>query len=161
MFEQRLGRSVTIDQAAELLSVSRRTIYNRIREGKLLTICTIGGSQRVLLSSLADDLQPVGRHQGGAGAGADPEPPEVRHSSSQQCRVVVNRRAHKSGRPTMAIRKKIGMGRPSGRPFVYARHHGVLLFRRCRRRKIRRRWWTALGSITGHGTHVAGIIAIT
>ena len=48
----RLGRSVSIDQAAELLHVSRRTIYNRIREGRLVTIRTIGGSQRVLLESL-------------------------------------------------------------------------------------------------------------
>jgi excisionase family DNA binding protein len=59
MFEQQLGRSVTIDQAAELLQVSRRTIYNRIREGKLQTIRTIGGSQRVLLSSLDDNRKPV------------------------------------------------------------------------------------------------------
>jgi excisionase family DNA binding protein len=55
MFEQQLGRSVTIDQAAALLQVSRRTIYNRIRDGKLLTIRTIGGSQRVLLSSLDEN----------------------------------------------------------------------------------------------------------
>ena len=55
MFEQHLGRSVTIDQAAELLHVSRRTIYNRIRDGKLQTIRTIGGSQRVLLSSLDEN----------------------------------------------------------------------------------------------------------
>ena len=55
MFEQQLGRSVTIDQAAELLQVSRRTVYNRIRDGKLLTIRTIGGSQRVLLSSVEDN----------------------------------------------------------------------------------------------------------
>ena len=55
MFEQHLGRSVTIDQAAELLHVSRRTIYNRIRDGKLQTIRTIGGSQRVLLSSVEED----------------------------------------------------------------------------------------------------------
>ena len=55
MFEQQLGRSVTIDQAAELLHVSRRTIYNRIRDGKLLTIRTIGGSQRVLLSSVENN----------------------------------------------------------------------------------------------------------
>ena len=54
MFEQHLGRSVTIDQAAELLRVSRRTIYNRIRDGKLQTIRTIGGSQRVLVSSLEE-----------------------------------------------------------------------------------------------------------
>ena len=59
MFEQHLGRSVTIDQAAALLHVSRRTIYNRIREGKLQTIRTIGGSQRVLLSSLDENRRPV------------------------------------------------------------------------------------------------------
>jgi excisionase family DNA binding protein len=59
MFEQHLGRSVTIDQAAELLSVSRRTIYNRIRDGKLLTIRTIGGSQRVLVSSLDGNRKPM------------------------------------------------------------------------------------------------------
>jgi excisionase family DNA binding protein len=51
-FEPQLGRSVTIDHAAALLGVSRRTIYYRIREGRLLTVRTIGGSQRVLLSSL-------------------------------------------------------------------------------------------------------------
>jgi excisionase family DNA binding protein len=50
--ETRLGRSVSIDQAAQLLHVSRRTIYNRIRDGRLLTIRTIGGSQRVLVDSL-------------------------------------------------------------------------------------------------------------
>ena len=38
--------------AAELLGVSRRTIYNRILEGRLQTIRTLGGSQRVLLESL-------------------------------------------------------------------------------------------------------------
>ncbi|MEZ5286346.1 MAG: helix-turn-helix domain-containing protein [Vicinamibacterales bacterium] len=51
-FQPQLGRSVTIDQAASLLGVSRRTIYYRIREGRLLTVRTLGGSQRVLLSSL-------------------------------------------------------------------------------------------------------------
>jgi excisionase family DNA binding protein len=59
MFEQHLGRSVTIDQAATLLHVSRRTIYNRIRDGKLQTIRTIGGSQRVLVSSLEDNKRPA------------------------------------------------------------------------------------------------------
>lgn len=52
--EPRLGRSVSIDQAAALLSVSRRTIYNRIRDGRLQTIRTLGGSQRVLVESLQD-----------------------------------------------------------------------------------------------------------
>ena len=49
-----LGRSVSIDQAASLLHVSRRTIYNRIRDGRLRTVRTLGGSQRVLLDSLHD-----------------------------------------------------------------------------------------------------------
>lgn len=52
--EPRLGRSVSIDQAAQLLNVSRRTIYNRIRDGRLQTIRTMGGSQRVLVESLYD-----------------------------------------------------------------------------------------------------------
>lgn len=52
--EPRLGNSVSIDQAASLLNVSRRTIYNRIRDGRLHTIRTLGGSQRVLVESLYD-----------------------------------------------------------------------------------------------------------
>ena len=54
--EHRFGRSVSIEQAAQLLSVSRRTVYNRIRDGRLQTIRTIGGSQRVLLDSLQELL---------------------------------------------------------------------------------------------------------
>jgi excisionase family DNA binding protein len=48
----RIGRSVSLDHAAQMLGVSRRTVYNRIREGRLQTIRTIGGSQRVLLDSV-------------------------------------------------------------------------------------------------------------
>ena len=59
MFEPQLGRSVTIDHAAELLQVSRRTIYNRIRDGRLLTVRTIGGSLRVLLSSVDENRKPA------------------------------------------------------------------------------------------------------
>src|SRR5438876_161471 len=51
--ESRIGRSVSLDDAARLLGVSRRTIYNRIREGRLQTIRTLGGSQRVLVESVA------------------------------------------------------------------------------------------------------------
>ena len=54
-FEPRIGRSVSLDHAAELLGVSRRTIYNRIREGRLQTIRAIGGSQRVLMDSVQED----------------------------------------------------------------------------------------------------------
>lgn len=52
--EPKLGRSVSIEHAAALLNVSRRTIYNRIREGRLQTIRTIGGSQRVLVETLVE-----------------------------------------------------------------------------------------------------------
>jgi excisionase family DNA binding protein len=45
----RLGRSISLEHAAQILGVSRRTIYNRIRDGRLQTIRTLGGSQRVLL----------------------------------------------------------------------------------------------------------------
>ncbi len=55
-FEPRIGRSVSLDHAAELLGVSRRTIYNRIREGRLQTVRTLGGSQRVLLESVNEIL---------------------------------------------------------------------------------------------------------
>ena len=52
--EPRIGRSVSLDHAAQMLGVSRRTIYNRIRDGRLQTIRTVGGSQRVLLESVTD-----------------------------------------------------------------------------------------------------------
>jgi excisionase family DNA binding protein len=52
-FEPHIGRSVSLDHAAQLLGVSRRTIYNRIRDGRLQTIRTLGGSQRVLLESVS------------------------------------------------------------------------------------------------------------
>jgi excisionase family DNA binding protein len=51
--EPRIGRSISLDHAATLLGVSRRTIYNRIRDGRLQTIRTLGGSQRVLLESVS------------------------------------------------------------------------------------------------------------
>jgi excisionase family DNA binding protein len=54
-FEPHIGRSVSLDHAAQLLGVSRRTIYNRIRDNRLKTVRTVGGSQRVLIDSLADD----------------------------------------------------------------------------------------------------------
>ncbi len=55
-FQPQVGRSVSIEQAAQLLSVSRRTVYYRIRDGRLRTIRTRGGSQRVLMDSV-DELR--------------------------------------------------------------------------------------------------------
>jgi excisionase family DNA binding protein len=53
-FQPQVGRSVSIEQAAALLRVSRRTVYYRIRDGRLRTIRTLGGSQRVLLDSVEE-----------------------------------------------------------------------------------------------------------
>jgi excisionase family DNA binding protein len=50
-------RSVLVDDAAMLLGVSRRTVYYRIREGKLRTVRTLGGSQRVLIDSIESMLR--------------------------------------------------------------------------------------------------------
>jgi excisionase family DNA binding protein len=67
--------SLLLDQAAELLGVSRRTIYYRIREGKLRTIRTRCGSQRVLVESIEDllreEMAPV-RGRGVDVSGTDP-----------------------------------------------------------------------------------------
>ncbi len=61
-FEPRIGRSVSLEQACQMLQVSRRTVYNWIREGRLQTIRTLGGSQRVLLESLRQALGHIQTH---------------------------------------------------------------------------------------------------
>ncbi len=66
-FEPRIGRSVSLDQACQILQVSRRTVYNWIRDGRLRTIRTLGGSQRVLVESVR---QAAGRVQDAVTAGA-------------------------------------------------------------------------------------------
>jgi excisionase family DNA binding protein len=69
----RSERSFLIDDAARLLGVSRRTVYYRIREGRLLTIRAKCGSQRVLLSSM--EVLMRGRQE--AGAATDPAAADV------------------------------------------------------------------------------------
>jgi excisionase family DNA binding protein len=49
-----LGGSVLIDQAVQMLGVSRRTVYYWIRQGRLRTVRTRLGSQRVLLESIRE-----------------------------------------------------------------------------------------------------------
>ena len=49
-----LATSVSVTHAARLLSVSPRTIYTRISQGRLRTVPVQGGSQRVLLESLSE-----------------------------------------------------------------------------------------------------------
>src|SRR5262245_4221076 len=53
---RRMPRTILVEQAAALLGVSRRTVYYRIRDGKLRTVRTRGGSQRVLVESI-EELQ--------------------------------------------------------------------------------------------------------
>lgn len=51
MFQPR-ARTVSIDRASDLLQVSRRTVYNWIRDGRLQSVRTPGGSQRIIVESM-------------------------------------------------------------------------------------------------------------
>lgn len=61
------GRSVFIEQAMRMLGLSKRTVYYRIRDGRLQTIRVRGGSQRVLIDSIrqlvATDKQRAARRR--------------------------------------------------------------------------------------------------
>lgn len=61
VFVAQVGRSVSIEKAAQVLGVCRRTVYNRIKDGRLATLRTPWGSRRVLLTSL---LELKGTEQG-------------------------------------------------------------------------------------------------
>ena len=66
---KQMTRSLLIEDAAVLLGVSRRTVYYRIRQGRLNTVRTICGSQRVLLTSI-EELLRQGRQLRQAGSNA-------------------------------------------------------------------------------------------
>jgi excisionase family DNA binding protein len=51
-----IGKTITLDHAAELLGVSKRTVYNRIKDGYLLTV-RIHQTQRVRVDSLSLYMQ--------------------------------------------------------------------------------------------------------
>lgn len=82
-FEPRVGRSVSLGQAAETLQVSIRTIYYWIREGRLQTIRTLNGSQRVLVDSLE-----TARRAHGADASASLSPLPSSATSAEPRRIV-------------------------------------------------------------------------
>ena len=50
-------RTVFVDHAAELLGVSRRTVYYRIKSGRLTTVRTANGTQRVVIASIEAELR--------------------------------------------------------------------------------------------------------
>ena len=60
-----MAQTVIVDRAAVLLGVSRRTVYYWIRAGRLQTVRTLNGSQRVRMDCI-EALQrtdvPVSRH---------------------------------------------------------------------------------------------------
>jgi excisionase family DNA binding protein len=62
-------RSLLIDDAARLLGVSRQTVYYRISQGRLFTIRTRCGSQRVLLASIESLLRESSTARLATGAG--------------------------------------------------------------------------------------------
>jgi len=53
-FGQFQGRSMSLTQTSRFLRVSRRTVYYFIKCGRLQTVRTALGSQRVLLDSIRD-----------------------------------------------------------------------------------------------------------
>jgi excisionase family DNA binding protein len=71
--------SLLIADAAVLLGVSRRTVYYWIGQRRLETVRTRGGSQRVLLSSIARRLReqrglpPLDELEDGTPAGSETE----------------------------------------------------------------------------------------
>src|SRR5262245_7727181 len=56
-FSPTIGRSVSLEHAAELMRCSRRTVYHRIKNGLLETIRTHNGSMRVTVESLGAYLR--------------------------------------------------------------------------------------------------------
>jgi excisionase family DNA binding protein len=60
-------RSVFVEEAAALLGVSRRTVYYRIKDGRLRTVRTACRTQRVLVESIHDLLRAGYRSPAGAG----------------------------------------------------------------------------------------------
>lgn len=52
LIEQPHRETFRIDQACTVVGVSRRTMYNWIKAGKVETVRTAGGSQRVYVDTL-------------------------------------------------------------------------------------------------------------
>lgn len=68
------GRSVLLEAAAVLLGVSRRTVYYRIREGRLRSFRTRCGSRRVLIDSIELLLREEAAKRAARAAASQAEP---------------------------------------------------------------------------------------
>lgn len=64
-------KTVSIAQACELVRVSRRTIYNWMKAGKVEYRCTAGGSRRIYVDTLWRDGATRPQPQRGAAQVAD------------------------------------------------------------------------------------------
>lgn len=100
-----IGRSVSLDHAAAMLGVSRRTIYNRIREGRLQTVRTLGSSKRVLVESL---LEMQGGNARAAWVG---EGRSVAADTSTSAATRRSHAPHNPGEAHMDVKTEIKAGR--------------------------------------------------
>ena len=100
----RSERSFLIDDAARLLGVSRRTVYYRIREGRLLTIRARCGSQRVLLSSI-EALMRARQEQ--SQEGRQEESQDARQEDSQEGRQEDRQESRQEDRQSQEARTTI------------------------------------------------------
>jgi excisionase family DNA binding protein len=89
--DDRTERTLLIEQAAAILGLSRRTVYYRIHEGRLQTIRTRCGSQRVTLGSierLLAEIQARSRAKASARRAAAGERRHRRLRAARQARLA-------------------------------------------------------------------------
>ena len=117
--EPQVGRCVSIEQAAQLLGVSRRTVYYRIRDGRLRTIRTLGGSQRVLMDSVEQRAAHRATHVCRTTYRAPGETLLTSRKQPTQVDAPVTANAARDlahrRRPDCGRRAAVSAGRPSGR----------------------------------------------
>ncbi len=111
------GRSVFIDQAMRMLGVSKRTVYYRIREGRLRTIRVAG---RVAARPHGVDSRSRGHRQAADRAVPASVRPSARRSpcpaGDRLEAVMFRRRLARRVRVSLAARSHRGAGRPGPAP---------------------------------------------